>query len=183
MQNVCRFCIRCKKNEFGGRFSYGFSMLEVLFALFVIGILGVSAMRGVSTLKTQDYAVQKFLLKTANIFITQLFINRQLDSIDPKSIVITPTSVTWKQYKDLFVEVSSGDYMDFSLNTTNATLTLQNNNLYFNNSLLLENVSSMKFLQTNTTNQSILSYEICSSVCIKDFILLDEVEKQITTKV
>lgn len=161
----------------------GFSVLEVLFALLVIGILGVSAMRSINALKAQHYSIQKFLLTNANLFEAQLFINRQLDSINPQSIIITPTSIEWKQYKDLFIEVAKGDYMDFYLQTTNASLTLQNNTLYFNNALLLHNVKSMKFWRTHTKAYNILSYRICSSVCITDSILLDEIEQlQTVTK-
>ena len=155
----------------------GFSILEVLFALLIIGILGVSAMRSISALKAQHYGIQKFLLTNANLFETQLFINRQLDSINPQSIIIKPTSIEWKQYKNLFIEVAKGDYMDFSLQTTNASLTLQNNTLYFNNSLLLHNVKSMNFWHTHTKTYNILSYRICSNICIADSILLDEIEQ------
>lgn len=158
----------------------GFSMLEVLFALLVIGILGVSAIRSISALKAQHYSIQKFLLTHANLFETQLFINRQLDSIKPQSIIITPTSIEWKQYKNLFVEITNGDYMDFSLQTTNAMLALQNNALYFNNSLLLNNVKSMNFWRTHTKMHDMLSYKICSNVCITDSILLDEIEQTIS---
>lgn len=159
----------------------GFSTLETLFALLVVGILGVSVLRSITALKTQHYAIQNFLLTHASLFETQLFINKQFESIKPQSIKITQTSVEWEQYKKLFIEVKKGEYMDFSLQTTHAMLTLQNNTLYFNNAILLHNVKNMQFWHTNTTFHNILSYKICSNICITDSIILEEVEKSLTT--
>ncbi|TLD84919.1 type II secretion system protein [Helicobacter trogontum] len=154
----------------------GFSVLEVLLAIFIIGILGVSLMRSISALKAQNYTIQHFLVTNTSLFETQLFINRQLGSIKPESIAITQNNITWEQYKELFIETEQNEYMNFSLQTTKSILTLQNNNLYFNNAILLHNVKSMQFDRMQVNSHDILSYSICSFyMCISDSILIEKV--------
>lgn len=154
----------------------GFSVLEVLLAIFIIGILGVSLMRSISALKAQNYTIQHFLVINTSLFETQLFINRQLSSIKPESIAIAQNNVSWEQYKELFIETEQNEYMNFSLQTTKSILTLQNNNLYFNNAILLHNVKSMQFNRMQVNSHDILSYSICSFyMCISDSILIEKV--------
>lgn len=154
----------------------GFSVLEVLLAIFIIGILGVSLMRSISALKAQNYTIQHFLVTNTSLFETQLFINRQLSSIKPESIAIAQNNVSWEQYKELFIETEQNEYMNFSLQTTKSILTLQNNNLYFNNAILLHNVKSMQFNRMQVNSHDILSYSICSFyMCISDSILIEKV--------
>lgn len=154
----------------------GFSVLEVLLAIFIIGILGVSLMRSISALKAQNYTIQHFLVINTSLFETQLFINRQLSSIKPESIAIAQNNVSWEQYKELFIETEQNEYMNFSLQTTKSILTLQNNNLYFNNAILLHNVKSMQFNRMQVNSHDILSYSICSFyMCISDSVLIEKV--------
>lgn len=154
----------------------GFSVLKVLLAIFIIGILGVSLMRSISALKAQNYTIQHFLVTNTSLFETQLFINRQLSSIKPESIAIAQNNVSWEQYKELFIETEQNEYMNFSLQTTKSILTLQNNNLYFNNAILLHNVKSMQFNRMQVNSHDILSYSICSFyMCISDSILIEKV--------
>lgn len=154
----------------------GFSVLEVLLAIFIIGILGVSLMRSISALKAQNYTIQHFLVTNTSLFETQLFINRQLSSIKPESIAIAQNNVSWEQYKELFIETEQNEYMNSSLQTTKSILTLQNNNLYFNNAILLHNVKSMQFNRMQVNSHDILSYSICSFyMCISDSILIEKV--------
>ncbi|TLD98946.1 type II secretion system protein [Helicobacter trogontum] len=154
----------------------GFSVLEVLLAIFIIGILGVSLMRSISALKAQNYTIQHFLVTNTSLFETQLFINRQLSSIKPESIAIAQNNVSWEQYKELFIETEQNEYMNFSLQTTKSILTLQNNNLYFNNAILLHNVKSMQFNRMQVNSHDILSYSICSFyMCISDSVLIEKV--------
>ena len=154
----------------------GFSVLEVLLAIFIIGILGVSLMRSISALKAQNYTIQHFLVTNTSLFETQLFINRQLSSIKPESIAIAQNNVSWEQDKELFIETEQNEYMNFSLQTTKSILTLQNNNLYFNNAILLHNVKSMQFNRMQVNSHDILSYSICSFyMCISDSVLIEKV--------
>ena len=161
---------------------YGFSILEVLLAIFVLGILGVSLMKSISALKAQNYKIQHFLVTNASLFETQLFINRHLSSIKPESIIIAPNNISWEQYDKLFIDTDKGEYMDFSLNATKANLTLQNDNLYFNNAILLHNVKSMQFIREEINSHDILSYRICSTnICIADSIILEKVRQKMPT--
>lgn len=158
---------------------YGFSILEVLLAIFVIGILGVSLMKSISALKAQSYKIQHFLVTNASLFETQLFINRHLSSIKPESIIIAPNNISWEQYDKLFIDTDKGEYMDFSLNAIEANLTLQNDNLYFNNAILLHHVKSMQFVREEINSHDILSYRICSTnICIADSIILEKVRQK-----
>lgn len=161
---------------------YGFSILEVLLAIFALGILGVSLMKSISALKAQNYKIQHFLVTNASLFETQLFINRHLGSIKPESIIIAPNNISWEQYDKLFIDTDKSEYMDFSLNTTKANLTLQNDNLYFNNAILLHNVKSMQFVREEINSHDILSYRICSiNMCIADSILIEKVRQKMPT--
>lgn len=161
---------------------YGFSILEVLLAIFVLGILGVSLMKSISALKAQNYKIQHFLVTNASLFETQLFINRHLGSIKLESIIIAPNNISWEQYDKLFIDTDKSEYMDFSLNTTKANLTLQNDNLYFNNAILLHNVKSMQFVREEINSHDILSYRICSiNMCIADSILIEKVRQKMPT--
>ena len=156
---------------------YGFSILEVLLAIFVIGILGVSLMKSISA------KIQHFLVTNASLFETQLFINRHLSSIKPESIIIAPNNISWEQYDKLFIDTDKGEYMDFSLNATKANLTLQNDNLYFNNAILLHHVKSMQFVREEINSHDILSYRICSiNICIADSIILEKVRQKMPIK-
>lgn len=161
---------------------YGFSILEVLLAIFVIGILGISLMKSISALKAQNYKIQHFFVTNASLFETQLFINRYLSSVRPESIVIAPNSISWEQYERLFIDTDKGEYMDFSLDITKANLALQNDNLYFNNAILLHNVKSMQFNKEEINSHDILSYRICSiNMCIADSILIEKVRQKMPT--
>lgn len=85
-------------------------------------------------------------------------------------------------------DTDKSEYMDFSLNTTKANLTLQNDNLYFNNAILLHNVKSMQFVREKINSHDILSYRICSTnICIADSIILRKSKNkkcpQIKTKI
>ena len=72
--------------------------------------------------------------------------------------------------------------MDFSLNATKANLTLQNDNLYFNNAILLHNVKSMQFIREKINSHDILSYRIYStSICIANSIILEKVRQKMPT--
>lgn len=172
-QKKYEYCIR----HYWQHTTSGFSLLEVLLALFVIGILGVSAIRSISALRAQNYRIQHFLLTHASLFETQLFINKQLSMIKPKSLTITSKSVAWQKYDRLFLGATQNDYMDFSLQTTQVTLTHKDNKLYFNDALLLHNVASMRFWHTQIKPYDILSYSICGTICITDSIMLEEVEQ------
>lgn len=139
-------------------------------------------MKSISALKAQNYKIQHFLVTNASLFETQLFINRHLSSIKPESIIIAPNNISWEQYEKLFIDTDKGEYMDFSLNTTKANLALQNDNLYFNNAILLHNVKSMQFIREKINSHDILSYRICSSsMCIADSILIEKVRQKMPT--
>lgn len=161
---------------------HGFSILEVLLAIFVVGILGVSLMQSISALKAQNYKIHHFLVTNTSLFETQLFINRQLSSIKPETIIIAPNNVSWEQYKELFIDTNKSDYMDFSLQTTKSNLVLQNNNLYFDNAILLHNVKSIHFDRVQINSHDILSYSICSvNMCIEDSIFIENVMQKMPT--
>lgn len=161
------------------RYSGGFSMLEVLVALLVISILGIGMIRSIVALKSQNYSIQRFLLTHSSLFETQLFLQRQLSHSKPESIIITPQSLHWEQYDKLFLANAQGDYMDFSLHTTPMNLTYRDRKLYFNGALLLHNVASMRFWRDTIGQYNILSYQICTTICITDSLLLEFIEESI----
>lgn len=161
--------------------SKALSLPEVLLALLVIGMLGISALKSVVALKSQNKSMQNFLLYQSGIFETQIFLNKYFALIQPNSLSITHNAISWQGYDDLFLpnkdSVSQdSDIMDFSLQTTPHLLKLQDNILYFDNALLLENVSVLDAQILNTNTHKILTYKLCAKHCINDFVILEESE-------
>lgn len=157
--------------------SGAFSLVEILFCIVVIGILGASALYSVNSIKKQDVSIQKFLLQDSSIYETQMFINKILNIANADSIQIAKDSISWEGYDKLFLSaVNNNEYMDFSLKMTQYSLVLKNGNMYFNNEILLHNVKSFSVKITNINTDKILEYTLCAKFCISDFIFLEEKE-------
>ncbi len=150
-----------------------FSLIEITFALFVIGLLGITTIKSITSLKSYNYSMQKFLLNYSSIFETQIFIHKYLSFAQSDSIKIIQNGIKWHGYTSLFLPTNKKDYMNFSLQTSDFNIQLINNNLYFNNAILLHNVKKFEAQITN----NILHYKICVKTCINDFILLDNIEQ------
>lgn len=158
------------------RYSKAFSLVEVLLCLVVLGLLGASTLSSVVSLKRQDVAIQRLLLETSSVYETQLFINKMLSFADIDSIKISADSLSWSGYDRLFLDSKGSNFMDFSLDKSPFVISLQNNNLYFNGSLLLDNVKLFNVKISNIATDKILEYTLCANICISDFIFLDPIE-------
>lgn len=165
-------------------YSSTLSLLEILIAFVIMGILGISAMKSITSLRQQDTSLQKFLVKHTSLFETQLFINKYLALSKPDTIQIFHNKIQWEGYNNLFHNAQKNqNYMDFSLQTDTFSLELHNGNLYLNQSLLLENVrlfdTQIQMFQTSNTTTSILEYNLCADTCVQDFVILEESEIQL----
>ncbi|RDU66238.1 type II secretion system protein [Helicobacter didelphidarum] len=156
---------------------HAFSLIEVLFVLVTMGILGVTTLKSLTALKKQNHNTQKFLTQHGSLFETSLFINKNLSISKPDSIKITPNSLEWKGYTKLFLQgQNNADYMNFSLQTEVFSLERHNNNLFFNNTLLLKNVREFEVKIIKRNADSILEYKLCTNICVQDFIFIEESE-------
>lgn len=153
-------------------FKAAFSLVEILFALLIISIIGVGMLYSILALKRHDIAAQKALLHNSSLYETSIFINKYLAFAKLDSIKVTPNSLSWQGYDKLFLNTQNTEFMDYSLDTTKYEITLKNNNLYINGALLLQNVRSF----TPNLKNDILTYTLCSHICISDYILLDNIE-------
>lgn len=159
------------------RYSKAFSLVEILFCLIVLGILGVGALISITSLKKQDVALQHFLLEGSSVFETQLFINKMLSFAKADSIKTNGNNLAWQGYERLFSAAKNGEnFMDFSLQLTNYEIKYVANNLYFNNTLLLHNVKLFSIKVSNINTDRILEYNICTHICLQDFVFLESIE-------
>lgn len=159
------------------KYSKSFSLVEVLFCLVILGILGAGALVSITSLKRQDASLQHFLLESSGVFETQLFINKMLSFAKVDSIKINGNTLVWQGFPNLFMPAKNGEnFMDFSLQSTNYEIKHTNNNLYFNNALLLHNVKLFSLKISNINTDRILEYNICTHICLQDFIFLDSIE-------
>ncbi|MWV62975.1 type II secretion system protein [Helicobacter saguini] len=157
--------------------SKSFSLLEILFCLIILGIFGVGALYSITNLKRQDVSIQKFLLKNSSLYETELFINKMLSYAKADSIKIGNNTLSWQGYDKLFLSAKNNDkFMDFSLQTSSFNISLQHNNLYFNNTLLLHNVKVFDINIKDFNTDRILEYTLCTHICIQDFIFLENIE-------
>lgn len=179
-----------RKNKYTYKYAFyiakadAFSLIELLFTVFIVGIISITLLKSLLSLKKQDYAIQGFLTKHVSLFETQLFINKHLSIAKKDSILAMRNSLYWESFASLYNPTKHDDTMDFSLQTLQNTISLRNGNLYFNNELLLDNVSNFEAQITHNiatnTDDSRLTYTICMQLariqCIDEILFLDNLE-------
>lgn len=152
-----------------------FSLIEVLFALLIISVIMSSTLNTYVSFKKQNLSSLSYIHKHSSIIETQLFLNNYFFNLVPKSLKISQNIISWEGYEKLFLSKKSGmEHMDYSKIKSKYVLKLDNNNLTFNNNLLLKDVSSITFNLTTKNTLEILEYEICQQICINDFIILQD---------
>ena len=96
-------------------YAEGFGFLELLVVLIVIGILSVSLLRALQSLKNQNHKNQSFLLDKSSLHETRLFLNKKLSLARPDSMLASRDSLSLEPFYELFMPSSGADYMDFHL--------------------------------------------------------------------
>ena len=153
--------------------SASISLLEILIAILIGGILTIVGMKTLTHIKKQSVSLNNFVLIESSIYETQIFINKYLEIAKKDSIIITNNKMEWESYSNLFKEGDNNGAMDFSFALNHCILELNGNNIYFNNQLLLAGVKTLSF----SISGDILEYRICARhTCVDDFVILSDSE-------
>ena len=82
-------------------YAEGFGFLELLVVLIVIGILSVSLLRALQSLKNQNHKNQSFLLDKSSLHETRLFLNKKLSLARPDSVLASRDSLSFESLNPL----------------------------------------------------------------------------------